>query len=364
MKRHLAALAVVLAFLAAAPARAQEEVPPVEFHRAEVVETYAMTASQQGPKPFTWLRFRVLDGPDRFAIESLELHPTSVFALGNERALRVGERIIVGVVRQEDGPAYFVADQERERAMLAAAGLFILLVVAVGRKKGAFALLGLAGSATLLLGVALPRIVAGDPPLPILAAAAAVFATASVYLGHGLKARTHVAVGAIALSVVLAAAASWALAAGLKLFGLGGDEAALLQATPLGGIDFRGLLLGGMILGAVGVLDDVTTTQAAAVEELSIADPSLDRRALYLRGLSVGREHVASLINTLFLAYAGVSFPLFLLYRANGGQPLWVFLNGEFVAEEVARTLSGSAALVLAVPIATALAAWRFGRGK
>jgi uncharacterized membrane protein len=119
----------------------------------------------------------------------------------------------------------------------------------------------------------------------------------------------------------------------------------------------RGLLLGGIILGALGVLDDITTAQAAAVDELHRANPSLDARELYRRGLSVGREHITALVNTLFLAYAGASLPLFILFTIYNEVPVWVALNSEFVAEEVVRTLVGSMALILAVPITTAAAA-------
>jgi uncharacterized membrane protein len=141
------------------------------------------------------------------------------------------------------------------------------------------------------------------------------------------------------------------------LSGRGSDEALFLQTGYLETVNLRGLLLGGIVLGALGVLDDITTAQAAAVEEISRADPGLGVRDLYRRGLSVGREHITSLVNTLVLAYAGASLPLFILFTLNTNQPLWVTLNSEFVAEEIARTIIGSLALTLAVPITTALAA-------
>jgi uncharacterized membrane protein len=117
------------------------------------------------------------------------------------------------------------------------------------------------------------------------------------------------------------------------------------------------LLLGGLIIGTLGVLDDVTTTQVAAVAELQRADPGLSRRDLYRRGIAIGREHIASLVNTLALAYAGASLPLFILFSFGTTQPLMVILNGEPVAEELVRTLVGSLGLIMAVPISTAMAA-------
>ncbi len=147
-----------------------------------------------------------------------------------------------------------------------------------------------------------------------------------------------------------------------KLSGSGTEEAVYLQLGSLPSLSLRGLLLGGMIIGTLGVLDDVTTTQVSTVEEISIADSSLTRKELYRRGLRVGKEHIASLVNTLALAYAGASFPLFLLFAIQGGPPLWIILNAEYVMEEVVRAVVCGAALVIAVPISTVAAAWFYGK--
>jgi uncharacterized membrane protein len=149
-----------------------------------------------------------------------------------------------------------------------------------------------------------------------------------------------------------------------KLFGLGSEEAIYLQLVPLEQLNLQGLLLGGIILGALGVLDDITTAQSAAVDELRKANPALGARELYRRGLSVGTEHITSLVNTLFLAYAGASLPLFILFTIYNDMPLWVTLNSEFIAEEIVRTVVGSVALILAVPITTAAAAAIFSRPR
>jgi uncharacterized membrane protein len=147
------------------------------------------------------------------------------------------------------------------------------------------------------------------------------------------------------------------------LFGTGSEDALLLQSLS-GNVNLRGLLLGGMILGLLGVLDDVTTGQAAIVEELRDANPALSVKELYRRGLSVGREHITSLINTLFLAYTGATLPLFLLFTLNQGQPFWMIVNSEQISDEIVRTVVGSSCLILAVPITTLLAAYFFGKMK
>jgi uncharacterized membrane protein len=147
------------------------------------------------------------------------------------------------------------------------------------------------------------------------------------------------------------------------LNGNGTEDAFFLQANSLK-INLQGVFLSGIIIGVLGVLDDVTTGQSAAVEELHFANPTLGFSELYRRGLSVGREHIASLVNTLVLAYTGVSFPFLLLYGSRQLQPLWVTLNGNFIAEEIVRTLVGSSVLVIAVPLTTLLAAYYYGRKR
>jgi uncharacterized membrane protein len=149
-----------------------------------------------------------------------------------------------------------------------------------------------------------------------------------------------------------------------RLFGNGSEASLLLQSTALGNIDLQGLLLAGIVIGTLGILDDITTAQTAVVEELYIANPSFSRKELYGKAMSVGREHIASLINTLVLAYAGAFFPLFLIIILNFNQPLWTVINSEFISEEIVRALVGSTALVLAVPFTSFLATMYFTRIK
>jgi len=146
-----------------------------------------------------------------------------------------------------------------------------------------------------------------------------------------------------------------------RLFGLGSEESLDLQYGALKNINLQGLLLAGIIIGALGVLDDITTAQTAAVAELKLANAKLSFDELYRRGMAVGKEHITSLVNTLALAYAGASLPMLLLFTVYQ-QPLWVTLNSEFVVEEVVRTVVGSLALTVAVPITTFLAAYWFSR--
>ncbi|MBP9751065.1 MAG: YibE/F family protein, partial [Candidatus Peribacteraceae bacterium] len=223
--------------------------------------------------------------------------------------------------------------------------------------------LGLALSIAVLAGGVTPLIAAGHDPLLVSLGGAVIIACTSLLLAHGFRRRTYIALLSTLLtlgaSTLLALLAVWLSA----LSGLGSEETVFLQTGTLAGVDLRGLLLGGIIIGCLGVLDDITTAQTAAVDEISRANPSLGERELMRAGMSVGREHIASLTNTIALAYAGASFPLLLLLSAESRYPLWSTLNSEFFAEEIVRTLVGSATLVLAVPLSTWLAV-RFLRGR
>jgi uncharacterized membrane protein len=175
-----------------------------------------------------------------------------------------------------------------------------------------------------------------------------------MYVTHGFSVRTSVAVLGTLVSLALTGALAALSTAVTQLSGVAGDDAGLIAVT-YGGVDMRGLLLAGIIIGALGVLDDVATTQAATVDELHRADPSLGAGGLYKAAARVGRAHITSVVNTIVLAYAGASLPLLLLIAA-GGQPLGQLLTSELLAEEVVRSAVGTLGLVAAVPITTLLA--------
>lgn len=255
---------------------------------------------------------------------------------------------------------YFIVEPYRIPALAYSALIFIVLVIWFGRKQGLASIIGLMITIAVLVKLVVPAMLAGMHPLQAMLIGAAIIILASLYVAHGFNTRTTIALISITITFSISVLLAWLAVWATGLLGFGSETAFFLQQDLPIGFDFRGLLLGGMLLGALGVLDDITTGQSAAVEEIHKANTSLDAKELYKRGLSVGREHIASLVNTLVLAYAGASFPV-LLYLSIYTQPLWVTLNNELFAEEIIRTLAGSTALVLAVPITTAIAAWYFG---
>jgi uncharacterized membrane protein len=211
----------------------------------------------------------------------------------------------------------------------------------------------------VLILFVVPAILDGQAPIAVALVGASTIMFATLYLSHGVNLKTSTALlgtlGALILTVALGAV----FVGGAHLTGLASEEAGLVQLE-LGAVDLRGLILGGIVIGTLGVLDDVTIAQAAAVAELRRANPDLSRIDLYRRAMRIGRDHVAATVNTLVLAYAGAALPVFLLF-AIAGNALSTAINGEVVAEEIIRTLVGSIGLIAAVPMTSALAAWVLG---
>lgn len=276
-----------------------------------------------------------------------------------DAAPKVNDLVTLRRSFNQDGSSFYTIDDAyRLRTLLIIGLFFFALVIFFGRTKGLGAILGLFVSIGVLYWFIIPKLLSGDNPILITIVGALMIAVASMYLAHGFNQKTGIALVSTLITLVFSVLIAWFFTRAATLFGLGSEGAFFLTANVGSNFNFQGLLLGGIIIGMLGVLDDVTTTQTATVEEIKNTDPTLSCHELYRRGLRVGREHISSLVNTLVLAYAGAALPLFLLFAANDYQPFWVTLNSEPIAEEIVRTLAGSVALVLAVPISTWLAAY------
>jgi uncharacterized membrane protein len=252
--------------------------------------------------------------------------------------------------------SYQLVDFQRGTPLALLAALFAAAVLILGRWQGVKALAALGLSFVVLLLFVLPAILDGQNPLLVAIAGAGVIMFVVLYLSHGLSARTTTAVLGTMVSLALIGVLSAVFAAAAKLTGLDEETATLVGALGTG-IDTRGLLLAGIVIGALGVLDDVTVTQTSAVWELRAANPALSRRELHAAGMRIGRDHVSSAVNTLVMAYAGAALPV-LLYSSISGVGLGAILGSQSIAQEIVRTLVGSIGLVAAVPVTTAIAAW------
>jgi uncharacterized membrane protein len=259
--------------------------------------------------------------------------------------------------RQENaqpGFEYTYVDRQRREPLFWLAGLFAIAVLALGRLRGAASLVGLGASFTVLLAFVVPAILDGRNPMAVSLIGASAIAYLALYLAHGFTRRTTIALlgtlGGLCTTAVLAGAFQGLI----HLTGFASEEARFLQAVGAQ-VNFSGLMLGGVIIGALGAIDDITVTQASAIWELNAANPDLPRARLFRSGMRIGRDHVASTVNTLALAYVGASMPVLLLFVLTN-QSLGTVANGEIVATEIFRTLVGSIGLIASVPITTLLA--------
>ncbi|KOV91955.1 YibE/F family protein [Streptomyces sp. NRRL B-3648] len=281
---------------------------------------------------------------------------TEIVQPDQTRQLHQGEKVVVAY--EPSAPRelqYAVTDVDRKFPMALLAGIFAVAVVVVGRLRGVMALVALAVSFLVLTLFILPAILEGANPLVVAVVGSSAIMLIALYMCHGLSARTSVAVLGTLISLSLIGALGSLFIGWAALTGNTDDNTGLIHGL-YPSIDMSGLLLAGVIIGSLGVLDDVTVTQTSAVWELHEANPSMGWRGLYRAGIRIGRDHIASVVNTLVLAYAGAALPLLLLFSIAQSS-VGTVANSELVAEEIVRTLVGSIGLVASVPVTTVLAA-------
>jgi uncharacterized membrane protein len=255
----------------------------------------------------------------------------------------------------------YFSDYLRTEPLLVLFGAFVLASIGISGWKGVRSLVGLAASMGVILGYILPQILAGRDPVLVSISGAFFLLAFTLYITYGWTLKTHSAV----LGTLTALALTGFLASYFtdlaRLSGFGSEHALFLNQLSSGQVNMRGLLLGGMLIGALGVLDDLVITQSSVVFELQHAarggKEALPFWDLFRRGMRVGRDHVAATVNTLVLAYTGASLPMLLLFSMSSGD-FGNLINLEYVTEEIVRTLVGTLGLIAAVPLSTGLATW------
>jgi uncharacterized membrane protein len=338
---------------------APERLSRPETHAAEVVAVAATPC--RTPQARNCRRVTVLlhGGPEK--------GETAEFTVGDQGdagvSLSVGDRVRVhrselpedAVIGGVQVDRYGLADFERR---LPLAGLFVafaLLVAATGRWRGVRALVGLLGSLVVVVVFVVPAILDGNSPLGVALVGAFAVMLITIPLAHGLGIKSVAAMLGTASSLILVVVLARAATGFAHLTGLSSEEAVFLRAAT-GDLSIQGLFLAGMVIGALGVLDDTTVTQSSTVMALRRANPALRFRELFRAGLTVGHDHIAATVNTLVLAYAGASLPVLLIFSL-GDTSFSDAVNNEAVAEEIVAMLVGSIGLIAAVPVTTALAA-------
>lgn len=300
-------------------------------------------------------RVEILEGEYRGILIEIDYGKRQV--LPGNVYLQPGDKLLVTIGKRPDGvlTAYF-AEHVRTAPLLWLLGAFVLAILAISRWKGLRSLLSMAFSLFVIVRYIIPHILAGEDPVRVSIVGAAILLAVTLYLTYGWNLKTHAAVLGMVVVLLITGTLAYFFVVFTRLTGAGDENALFLIQMLNARINLRGLLLGGMIIGALGVLDDLVTTQASAVFELHGANPGLGWRGLYHAAMRIGQDHVAATVNTLVLAYAGASLPMLLMFSLGRGDFGYV-VNFSFIAEEIVRTLVGSLGLVVAVPLTTAIAA-------
>ena len=274
----------------------------------------------------------------------------------------IGDKVLVNWSQNYEGSdQFYIQNLVRRGYLYVLALIFAIAIIAVGRKKGIRSLFSLVISFFVIVKFIIPLIIAGNNPL-VIALIGSVFILATiVYITEGFSQKTHIAFLSIALSLLITFILSYVFVGLTRLTGFASEEVSFLVGTPgVNIIDFRGLLLAGILIGTLGVLDDVILGQIEAVNQIKLLKPDLSKRKMIKSANEIGRTHLSSMVNTLFLTYAGVSLPLLILFSINPETAVTFAnaLDNEFIATEIVRTLAGSVGLILAFPLTTWLAVY------
>jgi uncharacterized membrane protein len=334
------------------------------YYRGKVIKIIkeGVDTSDGQTQPWQELQVELLSGDQKG--QRIDINNGQDVVDGSYQRYAAGDQVVVDCSAGLPGQpfVYSIADRYRIPNLIMAALAFLALTVYFGRKRGFTSIIGMAFSVLVVFYYIMPQIAKGGDPFVVAVEGAAAIIIISLYLSHGFNRRTSIALASALLSLGLAIVIDLVFVHFCKLTGSGTEDASTLQFNGALSIPLLSVYLGGVIIGVIGVLDDVTIGQSTAIEEIHAANASLSFNDLLKSGRSIGQEHIASMINTLVLAYVGVSFPLLLLYSLQRTQPIWVIFNSDFIAEEIVRTLVGSSVLVVAIPMTTLLAAFLYSR--
>ena len=334
----------------------ETEEPPEPLVSATILEVERFTADVDPDLGISGEQADVVveihEGPDEGEVIALESIHLDGFPEISE-----GDRVKLTPASTPEGDRqYFISDFERLPVLGILLAIFVLAVLLIGRWHGLRSLIGLSLSLLVVVQFIVPAILAGQsPPMVALVGSVAIMIV-TLYLTHGLNEMTTAAAIGTSLALIVTVALGTGFVSLGKVTGFASEQAVFARFA-VDGLDLRGMVLAGLIIAALGVLDDVTISQSSTVFALHDTDRRLTWATLFARAMKVGRDHIAAVINTLFLVYAGASLALLVLF-STGGLGLREIINSEIIAEEVIKIVVGSLGLIAAVPITTALASW------
>lgn len=281
-----------------------------------------------------------------------------------ELPVKVGDKVMVHIEEYPESGDYvvYVSDYVRDTYIYWLAGFFLLCLLAIGRMQGLKTIVTLAITMTLVYKVLLPGLLAGYSPIMITVGIAIVINIVTYLVISGFKRKSFAAMIGASLGVIIAGVLAYSVGSMVRLTGLSGEEAGMLMYIPQGTqFNFKELMFSGILLGALGAVMDVAMSIASAIDEVHRANPLLKARALFAAGMTVGKDIMGTMSNTLILAYTGSSIPLLLIFMAYD-TPLARIINLDLIATEIVRSLAGTTGLVLTIPITAAIAVGMKGK--
>jgi len=331
-----------------------------QVFKAEVLEVLAeKTLEREDGSTVLQQNIRLTGLDGEFKDQDFIINGVSDIDVFKSVTVKKGDKVFVArAVDFEGNEKFYLTDYERTGWLYFLAFLFALLIVLVGKRRGLLALLSLILTFLVIMKFVIPLILAGYSAMLVSISGALIILGLVIYVTWGFKLKAHIAVISIFISLFITGLISIIFSKLTHLTGLASEDALFLINPNSPPIDLSGLLLAGIIIGTLGVLDDVVISQISAVEQLKAANPKLKGKELYKKAIHIGIDHISSMTNTLFLAYAGAALPLLLLFGQGGAQQVGftAVINNELISTEIVRTLTGSIGLILAVPISTVLA--------
>ena len=333
-------------------------VPKQNYYKGEVVKVVKNDVQQiENSKNFIQvLKVKLLEGPQNG--KTVEIENSGSIKIAEQKILEVGDKVVVLQNTIGNKSTYSIWDKYRlNYVFVLIIGFFGLIIVFSGL-KGLGSILGMGISFLIIIGFIVPQILAGYNPVIVTILGSTIILLTTIFLAHGISRKTASAVISTVIALSLTGILAFIFVEAFRLTGFGDENNYMLRISNLE-LNPQGLLLSGIIIGTLGVLDDVTTTQSAAIFELIKLDRKLSITDLFTKGYNIGRDHIASVVNSLILAYAGASLGLFVIFVLNPNSiPSWVMLNDEMITEEIVRAVTGSMGLILAVPITTLIASY------
>ncbi len=343
------------------------DVPTEVFYKAlvEKITAQGENTSYGFTSPYQKVVLKFLDGNLKGQEINID-NGGGAYSIDKSQLVNVNDTVLVNKTDFGDNSStYQITDQYRLDKVIPIIIVFFLAILVLSGFQGLGSIVGLVISLAVIIKYIIPQILAGKDPLFISIIGCLVIMITTIYLAHGFSRKTTIALISTFLTLVGTALISILFVQITRLTGLGNEDASSLRLDPSLNINFKGLLLGGILIGTLGVLDDVTTGLSASIFELAKANPKYKYKELFRSGLVIGREHIASLVNTLVLAYAGASLPIFVTIVLNPSHyPINIILNDGLIMEEVVRTLAGSIGLIAAVPLTTFIAAYYVSKQK